>query len=174
MTVVGDVSLTWLVQLVNGYGTEPRAIAGQSTVAYPGLGSELESVRAVSEQDRAGVADRLWPLFVDAQPVNRSAQLNVLLAATDLTPQLDSSGTIGWRSSQTDPVALLTAGCAAALLAAVNLHGWPRLGVCAGIDCVNVFIDQQRRTARRYCSPTCLNRARIRAHRARLDAISHP
>ncbi len=170
MPVVPDVSLTWLIQLVNGYATEPRAAAGESAFPYPDLDSQqLDIVPAVSEQDRVGVADRLWPLFEELEPVNRSARLNALLTASALTPQLDASGATRWHSSRTDPAALLTAGCAAALLAAVNGHGWQRLGVCAGTDCVNIFIDQQRRTARRYCSPTCLNRARIRAHRARQE-----
>ena len=54
-----------------------------------------------------------------------------------------------------------------ALLAATQEHSWLRVGTCAGDDCVDVYVDQDGRGARRYCSATCLNRARVRAYRSR-------
>lgn len=168
MPVVPEVALPWLVQFVNEYSAEPRAVRGQAAAPYRDLhDGQPDAARAVSEHDRVVLADTLWPLFTDVQPADRAAPLNALLAAGALTPQLDAAGAAQWHSPHTDPAAVLAAGCAAAMLRAVHAHGWHRLGVCAGVDCVDVFIDQQRRTARRYCSATCLNRARIRAYRAR-------
>ncbi len=168
MPVVPEIALPWLVQLVNAYASGPRAVRRQDAAPFPDLPPGQPDVAlAASEHDRVVLADTLWTWFSDLQPADRAAGLNALLTASALTPQLDAAGATHWHGPPTDPAALLAAGCAAALLGAVQEYGWNRLGVCAGTDCVDVFIDQQRRTARRYCSPTCLNRARIRAYRAR-------
>jgi CGNR zinc finger len=62
---------------------------------------------------------------------------------------------------------VLRAGCAVALMAAVQRNGWDRLGIRDGADCVDVYLDEHGRAPRRYCSGTCLNRARTRAYRSR-------
>lgn len=57
-----------------------------------------------------------------------------------------------------------------ATLWATQEHGWRRLGLCAGDDCQDVYLDEAGRGTRRYCSATCLNRARVRAFRSRRRA----
>jgi hypothetical protein len=48
-------------------------------------------------------------------------------------------------------------------MAATRKYGWSRLGICAGDDCLDGYLDEAGRRTRRYCSVTCLSRARVRA-----------
>jgi hypothetical protein len=167
MKKVPAASRTWLVAFVNAYAHVPRRAAGQdpplpaSLPGGPGLATAIELDSAVD------VADGLWPIFAADNPAEQQARLNLLLDAARLSPVLGTQAQLGWQSRHTDPVELLRASCAVALLQAVLELGWSRLGICAASDCVDAFIDTQRRRARRYCSPTCLNRTRVRTHRHR-------
>lgn len=159
------VRLEWLVDLVNEYGTQPRAVAGEAGQPFPdlvdapppGLGSE----------ELAALADRYWRVFAETAPALRADLLTDELAAARLSPVVTAGGDLQWLTGHDSSPEVLAAGCAGALLAAVTRFGWDRLGICAGADCVDVYIDQRGRTRRLYCSPICLNRARVRAHRAR-------
>jgi predicted RNA-binding Zn ribbon-like protein len=80
---------------------------------------------------------------------------------------IDAAGEQGWVSEHAGGIELVQSACAVSLAEMVTRQGWNRIGTCAGRDCVDVFIDDRGRTARRYCSPSCLNRAKVRAYRAR-------
>lgn len=162
---VPDVSVEWLVDLVNEYGHRPRVAAGESDHRYPALAGT--PVARVARRELVRTADALWAVFASATTAQRAAVLTRLLAAGHLTPAIDPEGARLWMTAHTAPHARLSAGCATALLAMVEEHTWNRIGVCACVDCDDVYVDVERRRVRRYCSPVCLNRARIRAHRAR-------
>lgn len=62
------------------------------------------------------------------------------------------------------------AGYVAALAAVLSSGAWERLGVCSAQRCDRVFIDVSRNGTRRYCSPSCQNRTKAAALRARRRA----
>ena len=139
---------TWLVDLVNEYGTQPRAVAGESDQPYPDLHEgRPHEAGPLPQADLTGVADLLWPVFAAATDDERAARLTQLLSDAQLTPTV-------------------TAGCAVTLLAAVDDGGWRLLNTCDFVYFIEVNVIYTGR-ARRYCSAICLNRSRVRAYRAR-------
>jgi predicted RNA-binding Zn ribbon-like protein len=169
MTRVPTVSLPWLVELVNEYAPQPRAAAAEGDDPYPDLSvrPDAPALPRLGTRDLVEVAERLWPVFAAAKRRDGPRRLNTLLAACALSPRLDESGEPCWATKQRDGRALVLAGCTASLLRAVERYGWERLGICAGADCADVYIDLTGRGSRRYCSHGCLNRARVRAYRSR-------
>lgn len=169
VSVVPPVPLQWLVTFINDYAAQPRDTAGESGQPYPDLtGGEHPAV--ASQLDAialAAIAGTLWPVFAATGTGQKAAALNRLLRDAGLTPSITPDGQLSWTTRHRAAAPVLAAGCAVALLGAVESVGWDRLGTCAGSDCVDVYIDRRGRTPRRYCSPTCLNRARVRAYRTR-------
>lgn len=169
MSIVPLVPLPWLVTLVNEYAEQPRDAAGESGQPYPDLTGREQPTAAseVGATSLAAIAGRLWPVFAGTGTGGKAAALNRLLRDADLTPGVTPDGHPSWTTGHRAAAQVLTAGCAVALLGAVESIGWQRLGICAGSDCADVYIDRYGRTPRRYCSATCLNRARVRAYRKR-------
>ena len=169
MNAVPVIDLRWLVLLVNEFGSQPRAAAGESDMAYPDLSDRGQPGIAAGLTDAAlaQLAGQLWAVFGAPSLSSQVAALNALLHNAQLEPTVDADGLLVWTTGHTDPARQLAAGCATALAEAIRTHGWKRIGICAGHDCVDVYIDQHGRSPRRYCSPTCLNRGKIRAYRAR-------
>ena len=163
------VALPWLMQLVNGYGSQPRMVAGEDRDPYPTLanGPGDGDVTTVSRSVLISLADRLWSVFAASDHAERAARLNDLIEEAGLSPRIDEHGAPSWVTSRGDR---LVAACAAAVLEAVREHGWARLGICAGDACVDVYLATSARGQRRYCSSACLNRARVRAYRSRQRA----
>ncbi len=167
MSAVPSVPLAWLVDLVNKYGHRPRAAAGETAAPYPTLVEHTPSTAATLRlPELIELADRLWPVFNRHEPARQTAALNTLLNSAELAPSVTAEGVLQWTSTHRDKGALTAAGCAVALLAAVRDGGWKQLGVCDGVDCVDVHVHDRGRR-RRYCSTICLNRARVRAYRSR-------
>jgi predicted RNA-binding Zn ribbon-like protein len=50
--------------------------------------------------------------------------------------------------------------------------GPTRLGVCAALPCINVYVDTSPNQSRRYCSERCSSRANVAAFRARQKAAA--
>jgi predicted RNA-binding Zn ribbon-like protein len=175
MVAVPAVPVHWLVEVVNEYGCRPRAEAGESGHPYPVLtqGRPLRAAR-LTEAELTALADRLWPVFGAPGPAARVAALNSLLSAAKLTPEIDDLADQAWRTLHTQSAQIVAAGCAVALLDSVSRNGWHRLGICDATDCVDVYLDEHGRAPRRYCSATCLNRARVRAYRSRHAASKPP
>lgn len=163
---VEPVPIPWLLALVNAYAARPRIAAGEEHLPYPALPEPVGSA-GLDVQELVGLADQLWPVFGGPTDAERADRLNALLDRSALSPRVDPAGGTGWTSGATGPAAVAMAGCAVALLAAVREHGWTLLGACAGDDCVDVYLATSARGGRRYCSSTCLNRARVRAYRSR-------
>ncbi|TDQ58377.1 CGNR zinc finger protein [Actinomycetospora succinea] len=168
MTAVPHVPTSWLVELVNGYGSRPRAAAARTDEPYPDLGPlvDLPGATTLGERGLVDLADRLWLLFASTDPSERATVMNDLLVRSRLTPYLDHEARTCWSTSVTAPDELLAAGCATTLMEVLAHGGWRRLGTCEGEDCQDAHLDLPGRS-RRYCSTTCLNRARVRAYRAR-------
>lgn len=162
------VPAAWLVELVNGYGSRPRVAAARTEEPYPDLDclADLPEATTLGEERLIGVADRLWPLFASADSSERTAVINDLLVRSRLTPYLDHEARARWSTSLNAPGKLVTAGCVTTLMEVVAHGGWRRIGTCEGEDCLDVHLALPGRS-RRYCSTTCLNRARIRSYRAR-------
>ena len=158
--------IPWVLQLVNSFASDPRAAAGEEHTPYPPPPEPARSA-GLTVPDLVGLADRIWPVFGAATDHDRAAALNALLDGATLAPRIHPDGSVGWTGPAVGPAAALPARCALALFDAVREHGWSRLGVCAGEDCVDVHLAASARGGRRYCSATCLNRARVRAYRAR-------
>jgi len=169
MANVPAVPVPWLVQLINEYAPQPRKAAGEDGDPYPDVMREPDAPRigTVAEQDLADVARRLWLVFGAANETDRADRFNKLLKAAGLSPQVDQHGDLRWATRHAGRRALLLAACTASLLQAIQAHGWLRLGTCAGDDCLDIYLDRIGRGGRRYCSITCLNRARSRAYRSR-------
>jgi predicted RNA-binding Zn ribbon-like protein len=163
-----------MVGLVNEYAQPAREAAGEEHEPYPDVMSDLGAPRLprVARRDLISVAQRLWPLFAAVSGVERAALLNDMLDDAELSPGVGADAELLWRTRRADAGGLLLAGCAAALVAVTQEHGWSRLGMCAGYDCLDVYLDEAGRGTRRYCSATCLNRSRVRAFRYRQRAAS--
>lgn len=168
------VSPPWLVGLVNEYAQPAREAAGEEGDPYPDVMSDpiAPHLRRVARRDLITVAERLWLLFAAESDVERAALLNDMLDDAQLSPGVDEGAALVWRTRRVDAGGLLLAGCAALLLGVVQELGWDRLGMCAGYDCLDVYLDEAGRGTRRFCSATCLNRSRIRAYRYRQRAAS--
>ena len=94
------------------------------------------------------------------------AELNELLARTPVTAQLVDGGegryALDMRAVADDPDREL-AGSFASLLRRAPY----RLRRCE--ECSRYFLDSTRSRTQRWCTPQCGDRARVRAHRARLS-----
>lgn len=174
MSVVPPVPPPWLVSLVNEYAPQTREAARENHCPYLDVmaGPQAPRMSPVSQKDLISIAHRLWLIFAAESEAQRAALLNDLLDDAELSPQVNERAELCWTTSHTNAGPLLLAGCAAALLVATQEHNWRRLGTCAGDDCVDAYIDAAGRGTRRYCSATCLNRARVRAYRSRQRARS--
>jgi hypothetical protein len=163
---VVPVPTAWLLRLVNGYTPEVREAAGAADQAYPSLDPTGFPLPRRS-QDLVELAEAHWQVFVEVDPERRSRLLTVLLRRAELSPAITPSGELAWSTSHRHAVGRAAAACAVALLEVVQRRGWDRIGVCGGDDCLDAFIDEAGSSHRVYCSTTCLNRAKVRAHRAR-------
>lgn len=148
-----------VVELVNDWGTVPRAARGDAGAPYPAASDTPARVR---------VADRLHPVFAEPDPAGRTRLVAALLRDARVRPTLSLDHGVplaGWEADRGgDP---LLAATAVALRAQLADHGAARLGRCTGHDCADVYVDTSPGGRRRFCSVTCQNRARVAAFRRR-------
>lgn len=175
LTSVPVLPLEALVDLVNGWGREPRREAGEAQQAYPprenlfaraGLAHQVAA--AVTDADLERVADLLHPVFAAADATDRAARVTELLTVVDVRPALHSvGGTIQPSWLIPDGRDTILAAAATALHAQLVDHAPDRLGTCAGQRCADVYIDASPSGDRRFCSVTCQTRTRVAAFRQR-------
>ena len=168
-----------LVELVNEWGTAPRAEAGEQGLPYPPRAGLLDRLgiptSAAPRSDRAwtALADRLHPVFATGSPAERVRLVNDLLTASGVRPTLRPNGVgtePGWLVDHPRHALL---GAAAVTLRTLCLGGSAeRLGVCAARHCADVYLDGSPTGRRRFCSLTCQNRARVAAFRRRRAATA--
>ena len=167
-----------LVWLVNEWGSVPRAAAGEDQAPYPDTGllgallagsgvrdcpPELLTSPALTQ-----VADRLHPVFAARNLSERVTLVSGLLAQTGVRPALNlDDGRPGETWLVEDARQALPAAAALTLRHQLAGHDPDRVGVCAGRDCADAYIDASPGGRRRFCSVTCQNRARVAAWRQR-------
>jgi predicted RNA-binding Zn ribbon-like protein len=159
-----------LVDLVNGWGTVPRAKAGARDRPPIAAFVERHGASGAGFTDAAfeRVADRLYPVFAAAGAAERAHLVTDLLTSCRVQPAL------GAAADRIHPRWLVPRERDAILAAAaVTLHGQlvehepERLGTCASTSCGDAFADASPGAHRRFCSITCQNRERVAAFRRR-------
>ena len=170
--------LDTLVDLVNGWGSQPRVEAGEAQQDYPPLqdllvraGAPGQIAAAVTDTDLRRVADLLYPVFATTGITERATLVTDLLATVGVRPALH---TVGAEIQPTwlipDSRDAILAAAATALHAQLIDHAPDRLGTCAGQRCADAYIDASPAGDRRFCSVTCQTRTRVTAFRRRKSA----
>ena len=156
-----------LVWLVNEWGTAPRAAAGEASDPYPDP-DPLTPLGAPATVGLPAVADRLHRIFATPDLNKRIRLLSVLLAGGPVRPDVTLAGGLPRETWHVDdPGQALLAAAALTLRHQLTEHDPARIGVCAGRDCADAYIDASPAGRRRFCSLTCQNRARVAAWRRR-------
>jgi predicted RNA-binding Zn ribbon-like protein len=151
---VEPMPLPALVDLVNGWGTQPRSEAHEEHLP--------PAARAL-----VGLADAIHAVFVAESPTERAALVNGLLDRSGVRPALQATTAglhEGWTAEKRQAS---LAAAAVALRTQLSEHPDSRLGTCAGHRCGDIYVDASPNGQRRFCSLTCQNRARVAAFRAR-------
>jgi hypothetical protein len=156
-----------LVDLVHrdGRDVDPRAL-GAVLEAH---GEHDVALTRREARDLADVCRRLRAILVAPSRDDAADGLNALLADFGAPPRLVHHGGWDWHlhvdaGDDASWAAWLASSAALALatrLAASDTVPW---GECSA-RCGRVFVHDGRGGARRYCSPTCATRERVRRHR---------
>ncbi|MEO3830175.1 CGNR zinc finger domain-containing protein [Actinomadura sp. B10D3] len=162
-----------LVDLVNEWGTVPRAAAGEQDQPFPTakglpLGIPDELIRELHAETLQQVADRLYPIFATASPYECARRVTKILSAASVYPTttlVDNHMVAGWSTDK--PEHALAGAAALAIRDHLGKNGFGRLGTCVAHNCADVYVDTSPTRDRRYCSITCQNRARTAAFRKR-------
>ncbi|SNR27782.1 CGNR zinc finger domain-containing protein [Actinomadura mexicana] len=169
-----------LVDLVNEWGTVPRAVAGEQDHPFPPagglpLGIPDELARDLDDDTLQDVADRLYPAFATGVPHECARQVTRVLVSAGVSPRVtvvDDDVVAGWSTDA--PERALAGAAALAIRDHLGRNGFGRLGTCTARNCADVYIDASPTRDRRYCSVTCQNRARAAAFRSRRARTESP
>jgi predicted RNA-binding Zn ribbon-like protein len=172
-TEVQAMPMPMLVDLVNGWGTVPRAKAGDRDRPPIAGFAERPGPAAAGLTDAAleRVADRLYPVFAAGGAAERAGLVTDLLTSCGVQPALGVAGDrirAGWLVPRRRDAIL--AAAAVALHGQLVEHEPERLGTCASTSCGDAFADASPGAHRRFCSVTCQNRERVAAFRRRRQA----
>lgn len=162
-------------ELINRFGTAPRAAAGHGDEPVEDPADFLRAYgldpTGITAADARALADRLHDVFTVDTPAEAAAVLNGVLADAAAMPQI--SGHDGEDlhlhvdAAGSAPLDRLAATAAMGLAVALSSGGLRRFGRCDGIACRDVYVDASRNNRRRFCSDGCSNWAHVAAHRAR-------
>jgi hypothetical protein len=178
MTVVHELPVPLIVDLVNGWASTPRARAGGRAPASVGellrahdVPAELADLLG-DDGELERIADLLHPVFADPAPARTAAVLSSLLAASRVRPALtvDDGGELRAAWEVPDPRKALVAAAAVTLRSELAARDPARFGTCAAHGCGDVYVDTSPGARRRFCSLTCQNRERVAAFRRRRAA----
>jgi hypothetical protein len=170
---VPELPLAAIVAVINGWGSVPRAEAGEQDLPFPGpeeLAALLPPGTPGSLKPAAlvALADRLHPVFAADTPASRVRRTAALLTDTGVRPTLRFSPDGIHAAWAVDRVGdALLAAAAVSLRRHLEDNDGERLGICTGSRCADVYVDASPVGHRRYCSVTCQNRARVAAFRRR-------
>lgn len=176
LTVVRALPADFVTDVVNEWGTTPRQVAGEQDQDYPDIAvlaaahkiDPGPAVTLMSEQDLAGVADALYPVFSATAADATIAVVNDVLASIAPQARLGRNGTLFAGQWAAPAAKQLLAGCTLALYEELIRWGdGRRLGLCGGARCADVYVDRSRSGRRRFCSLACQNRTRVAAFRAK-------
>ena len=161
MTLVDNLPLSSVVDLVNEYADVTRAVADESDMPYAPLESVDMFGAALSELVAlAGVLH-----WVFAEPDQAAKLLNRLADQHRLTHRLASDGRLMWMRHPTS--SRTATACTAALIDFIDCHNSDRLGTCNAHACIDVYVDASQAQTRSYCSHQCHSRTRVARWRAR-------
>ena len=165
--------LPMLVELVNGWGTVPRASADSRDRPPLAEFVERHAVSGAGFTDAAleRVADQLYPVFAAGDSAERARLVTDLMTRTRLQPALGVDGDRirpEWLVARERDAIL--AAAAVTLRAQLVEHDPERLGTCASTRCGDAYADASPGAHRRFCSVTCQNRERVAAFRRRRQA----
>lgn len=164
------MSAATLMELVNGWGTLPRARGGDRDP--PPLAEFIEAhavpdalAGCFTDPALERAADRLYPVFAAPTAAERARLVTALLKTSDVHPALGSDCRAQWVVPRRQDAVL--AAAAVTLHAQLSEHDPERLGTCASTRCADVYVDASPGAHRRFCSVTCQNRERVAAFRRR-------
>jgi predicted RNA-binding Zn ribbon-like protein len=159
-----------LVELVNGWGVEPRRAGARSEV--PVLGEYVyragvpDSVAGgLADPELIRFADTIFGAFAAEGTAARVAAVSGLLARVDVRPDValvDGEVRPTWWVDARDA---LLAAALLALRAQLCDEDPGRLGICVDGGCADIYVDVSPAGQRRFCSVTCQNRARAAKYR---------
>jgi predicted RNA-binding Zn ribbon-like protein len=169
-TEVQAMSPAMLVDLVNGWGTVPRARADarECPPIAAFIARHAASDAGLTVAGLGRLADRLYPVFAAGGAAERASLVNDLMAKSGARPALglaDGGIRPSWLVPRERDATL--AAAAITLHAQLVEHDPERLGTCASARCGDVFVDASPGAHRRFCSVTCQNRERVAAFRRR-------
>ena len=173
-----DPSVGIAVDLINAFGTAPRAAAGHGDEP---VGDPAEFLRGhglddtgVTSADAGAVrhlADQLHTIFTTGDDAAAVEVINRVLLEAGARPRVSGHDGYDWHvhydAAGAAPLDQLAVTAAMGLAAALCTGGTDRFGRCDGIACRDAYVDASRNNRRRFCSDGCANRAHVTAHRAR-------
>jgi predicted RNA-binding Zn ribbon-like protein len=162
--------LDTLVELVNGWGVEPRRAGARSEVPLLAdhvgrAGIPAGVADGLTDTEVTRFADTVFGIFASAGTADRVAAVSGLLAKIDVRPDLALYGGQVRQTWWTDADDALLAAGLLALRAQLSDEDPDRLGVCVDGGCADIYVDNSPAGRRRFCSVTCQNRARAAKYR---------
>jgi hypothetical protein len=172
---VRPMPMDTLVELVNGWGAEPRRAGARSFVPARAdhvhrAGLPHDVADGLTDAELEAFADVVFEIFGQPSTAARVERVSGLLTGLAVTPDLilDGDGVRpAWRTTKRD--ALLVAALLA-LRTQLAEHDPGRLGICVDGGCADVYVDVSPAGRRRFCSVQCQNRARAADFRRRRRA----
>ena len=159
-----------LVELVNGWGVEPRRAGARSEV--PSLGDHVYRAGipaavadVLTDPDLVRFADTVFEVFAAVGTAARVAAVSSLLTSVDVRPDLAVTDGQVRRTWWVDPHDALLAAALLTLRTQLCDEDPSRLGICVDGGCADIYIDGSPAGRRRFCSVTCQNRARAAKYR---------
>jgi predicted RNA-binding Zn ribbon-like protein len=173
-----DPSVDIAVDLINAFGTAPRAAAGHGDepVGDPAVflrehGLDDTGVTSADASTVQHLADQLHQVFTTDDEAAAVEIINRVLAEALARPRISGHDGLDWHlhydAASATPLGQLAVTAAMGLAAALCSSGRERFGRCDGIACRDAYVDASRNNRRRFCSDGCANRAHVSAHRAR-------
>ena len=169
-----------LVDVVNGWGSEPRAAAEEDHLPFPErstiagrLHTSPEVGQSLTDAALRRLADQVYPVFLTSGNAQRAGLVTELLTRAGARPALvPTRDGVDEDWVVADPRRLMLGAAAVTLRRQLVDHSPARLGTCAGVRCADAFVDASPAGHRRFCSLTCQNRNRVAAFRRRAAAKS--
>ena len=157
--------LDTLVELVNGWGVEPRRAGARSDVPLLAdhvhrAGVPTRVADRLTDAALIRFADTIFGVFASGGTADRVNAISALLTDIDVRPDLalvDDDVRPLWLVEARDA---LLAAALLALRAQLSDEDPERLGICVDGGCADIYIDISPAGRRRFCSVQCQNRAR--------------
>ncbi len=175
MIRVPHLPVAALVELVNGWGTVPRARGGaRPCPPAAGFAARHPALRPpdgeLDDSLLESAADAAYPVFATTDAQAKALRGTALLEQVDVRPAVTVEGAdlrATWLVPRHEDA--LAASVAVSVYEQL-LAGAGRLGTCASSTCGDVYVDASPGAHRRFCSLTCQNRERVAAFRRRRAA----